>query len=405
MKKLLCLFACLIMFIIMPVSALAANTPIYIGNLTEDFDTYWQAVGTDYMADEILASLQLDGLSDTQKIRKVYDWVIQNCSRDFSGSNKIYLNYGKMESEIAGYANKLRQAYQNGQAAVYNCGPLLVNGQQVWDTSVDNASYISEFGEYMALYREGNCAHFASLFAVMMNHLGYETHVIGGEFINSNGTKVEHKWNYALIDGKYYYFDTRMDNANYVRTGKLNHSYFMVSDENAWAKKHEWNKDYTKAIREAYNRGERAISFASDGKEYYRGLTRGSNSKRITDKSGLVVINIKDSVTYVPLRFIADFFDADINVQGQQVVLNYQGTNLTLDLSSKVATKNGTLLNMDTLPYVENGATYVPLRFVAEGFGAEITYENGVIIISNGDKDLGIRLNGISNGNIIMKLS
>lgn len=130
MKKLLCLFACLMMFMVIPVSALAANTPIYIGNLTENFDTYWQAVGTDYMADEILASLQLDGLSDTQKIRKVYDWVIQNCSRDYSGSNKIYLNYGKMESEIAGYANKLRQAYQNGQAAVYNCGPQLVNGRR-----------------------------------------------------------------------------------------------------------------------------------------------------------------------------------------------------------------------------------------------------------------------------------
>ena len=257
----------------------------------------------------------------------------------------------------------------------------------------------------MVLYREGNCAHFASLFAVMMNHLGYETHVIGGNFINNNGSKVEHKWNYALIDGKYYYFDTRMDNANYVRTGKLNHSYFMVSDEEAWAKKHEWNKDYTWAIRDAYNRGERAISFANDGGEYYRGLTRGGNNKRIMDKSGLVVISIKDSVTYVPLRFIADYFDAEISMQGQQVVLDYQGTNLTLDLSSKAATKNGTSLNMDTPPYVENGATYVPLRFVAEGFGAEITYENGAIIISNDKKKLGIRLNGISNGNIIMKLS
>ncbi len=404
MKKLLCWFACLMMLIIMPASALAANTPIYVGNLTENYDTYWQAVGVDYMADEILASLKLDGLSDTQKIRKVYDWIIQNCSREFTNSNKVYLNYGKMESEIASYANKLRQAYQNGQAAVYNSGPQLVNGQEVWDSYFDNAGYISSFGEYIALYREGNCAHFASLFAILTNHLGYETHIIPGEFINSNGSKVEHKWNYVLIDGKYYNFDIRMDHANYTRTGRLNHTYFMIGDEDAWAKKHEWNKDYTKAIREAYNRGERPFYFVSDSNDYSSWFNYGGG-KRITDKSGLVVINIKNNVTYVPLRFIADFFGADINVQGQQVLLNYQGTNLTLDLSSKAATKNGTPLNMDTPPYVENGATYVPLRFVAEGFGAEILYENDMIIIGDGENNLGIRLNGISNGNIVIKLS
>jgi len=405
MKKIVYWFACLMLLLIMPASVLAANTPIYVGNLTEDYDTYWQAVGVDYMADEILASLQLDGLNDTQKIRKVYDWVITNCRRDFTDSGKIYLNYGKMESEIAAYANNLRQKYQAGQAAVYNCGPHLVNGQEVWDTTVDNASYISEFGEYMALYREGNCAHFASLFAVMMNHLGYETHVIGGAYINNDGSKVEHKWNYSLINGQYYLFDVRMDNANYARTGRLNHSFFMISDEDAWAKKHEWNKEYTKAIRVAYNNGERAISFAGNGNEYYRGLVRGANNKRITDKSGLAVINIKDSVTYVPLRFVADFFEAGVDWQGQQIVLDYNGTKLTIDMANKTAAKNGTPINLDTPPYVDNGVTYVPLRFVAEGFGAEITYENGAVIIQNNQSQLGIRLKGMSNGNIIITLS
>lgn len=403
MKKLWSALAFLLLLAAVPGLALAADTPIYVGNLTENFDTNWQAVGTDYLADEILASLKLEGLSDTQKVRKVYDWVVQNCSRDFSGSNKLYINYGKLEAEIGGYANRLRQAYQSGQAAVYSSGPQLVNGQPVWDTSVDNAFYIEAFGEEMALYREGNCAHFASLFAIMMNHLGYETHVIGGAFINSNGSKVEHKWNYALIDGKFYYFDTRMDNAGYVRTGNVPHNYFMVADEEAWAKRHEWNRDYTKAIREAYNRGERAAVFASDagGDAYFGGY---SGSRRITDSSGLVVISVKGGVTYVPLRFISDFFGAGIDWQGKQILLDYEGARLTLDLANKTATKGGASIKLDNPPYVDGGVTYVPLRFVAEGFGAQITYENGAVIISNGSESLGIRLNGVADGQILVEL-
>ena len=34
-------------------------------------------------------------------------------------------------------------------------------------------------------------------------------------FVNNDGSTYEHKWNYVLVDGQYYWLDVRMDHAGY----------------------------------------------------------------------------------------------------------------------------------------------------------------------------------------------
>lgn len=423
MKKFLYWFACLMMFIIMPVSALAANTPIYVGNLTEDYDTYWQAVGVDYMADEILESLQIDGLSDTQKIRKVYDWVIENCNRKdvsygisvtrnpFYVSYSAYscdyiyehinLNQAEVDNELADYAMKLQTDYKNGKAAMYNCGPKIADKYNSWDS----ADSINDMAKYIALYHEGDCIHFSSLFAILMDHLGYETHLVNGEFINNDGTRSAHTWNYALIDGQYYYFDVRMDHANYKRTGKLNHNYFMVSDEETWSKKHEWDKSYTWAIRDGHNKGEQFISFVDDNYDGYRGLGFYSynSNKRIANTSGVVIIYIKNDKIYVPLRFISELFHANMNWSDNRILLKFNDVNLTFDLNNKTVVKNGTMLALSDLPFVKDDTTYVPLCFVVDCLGTGLRYEGSSIFINNGEHEIELNINGRSAGAILLE--
>ena len=90
----------------------------------------------------------------------------------------------------------------------------------------DSNAYIAAFAYEMIYKRCGNCAHFAALLTVLLTRLGYDCRLIDGVFVNNDGSTYEHKWNYVLVDGQYYWLDVRMDHAGYARTGSISHSYF-----------------------------------------------------------------------------------------------------------------------------------------------------------------------------------
>ena len=94
---------------------------------------------------------------------------------------------------------------------------------------------------------------------------------------------------------------------------------------------------------------------------------------------------IKDSRTYVPVRFLAlalGVAEEDIAFENGVVTLTKGDTVLKLTIGSKELDKNGTMTTMDVAPEVVNGRTMLPARFVAEGFGALVGYANGQVVIT-----------------------
>lgn len=59
----------------------------------------------------------------------------------------------------------------------------------------------------------------------------------------------------------------------------------------------------------------------------------------------------------------------------------YLGGDMVLKINSTTARLNGVATELDAAPYIENGRTMVPLRFIAEGTGAKVSYDDGVITI------------------------
>ena len=114
----------------------------------------------------------------------------------------------------------------------------------------DSNAYIAAFAYEMMYKRCGNCAHFAALLTVLLTRLGYDCRLIDGVFVNNDGSTYEHKWNYVLVDGQYYWLDVRMDHAGYARTGSISHSYFLKSDTAAWARSHQWEQSYSDWLTE-----------------------------------------------------------------------------------------------------------------------------------------------------------
>lgn len=241
MKRTLCvLLVLLLLFSTLPFTALAAQngterTPILLGY-----------VDLDYLADEILREIPTAGKSDREKIKAVYDWIILNCSRSswdgqYHIDEEAFVNgkadtyYAQVEADLEAGKIRLREeleAYAGIQGDMFFL-------------SYDSRDYIASFAYEMMLYRAGNCAHYSALLALLLSHLGYDCRLIDGVFLNRDGSAVEHKWNYVLLDGKYYWLDVRMDHSIYTSTGSINHTYFMIESTDEWAKRHQWDRTYS----------------------------------------------------------------------------------------------------------------------------------------------------------------
>jgi len=203
----------------------------------------------DYMAEEILGEIPTAGKSGREQIRAVYDWIIRNCSRD-GGDGTVYFDEEDLLGVPAFYSETVEPAMERGEIVIRpDLAMGLVDvGYGSFFLPCDANDYVATFAYERMMTRSGNCATFAALPTVLLVYLGFDCRLIDGEFINRDGSRVEHKWNYVLLDGQYYWLDVRMDHAAYVRTGAIPYSYFLVSDTAAWEQEHTWDRGYSDAL-------------------------------------------------------------------------------------------------------------------------------------------------------------
>lgn len=94
---------------------------------------------------------------------------------------------------------------------------------------------------------------------------------------------------------------------------------------------------------------------------------------------------IKDGRTYVPVKYLAlalGVSEDNIKYENGVVTLVKGDVTLKLTIGDKNLDNNGTITTMDVAPEIVNGRTMLPARFVAEGFGAMVGYTNGQVVIS-----------------------
>jgi len=96
------------------------------------------------------------------------------------------------------------------------------------------------------------------------------------------------------------------------------------------------------------------------------------NNKYVQVQKPFVV----NGVTLVPVRVITEAFGAEVDWNGEEksVLLKYEDINIKLVIGSKKAVVNGVETTLLEAPVLQNGITMVPLRFISENFGADVTY-------------------------------
>lgn len=115
-------------------------------------------------------------------------------------------------------------------------------------------------------------------------------------------------------------------------------------------------------------------------KIYYNGKQVSSDAPPFIDKN---------SRTMVPLRLIAEKMGAyvDWSMGTQIITIKNNGTLITLAIGSKQAVVDGKNVALDTQPVIRNSRTMIPLRFVGEHLGADVSWniKEQAVYITMGD--------------------
>lgn len=89
--------------------------------------------------------------------------------------------------------------------------------------------------------------------------------------------------------------------------------------------------------------------------------------------------------TFVPFRPLFEAMGAEVeyDLVHKKVTATKDNNEIELTIAERIARKNGAEITMEAPPQIINKTTYVPLRFVAESLDADVDYngEGGVITI------------------------
>ena len=128
--------------------------------------------------DKVFASIFKDGMTTYDKVKACYDYLINNCSY---GHNEYVMDY--IDAYFYGYTYEVR---------TYG----ILKG------------------------KIGVCDDYSAAFATMMQALGLNCYVVGGQTSKSGGGYTGHAWCEMNIDGTIYVFDPQVED-NIAKGGKI----------------------------------------------------------------------------------------------------------------------------------------------------------------------------------------
>lgn len=84
---------------------------------------------------------------------------------------------------------------------------------------------------------------------------------------------------------------------------------------------------------------------------------------------------INNGTTFVPLRFVSDKLGGALDLKGKDITIVKGERTIKLTIGAKTATVNGKIVTLDEASFAKNGRTLVPLRFVSEALGENVKWD------------------------------
>lgn len=113
----------------------------------------------------------------------------------------------------------------------------------------------------------------------------------------------------------------------------------------------------------------------------------GGGRKMYVDQNNYEVVPFTENGrTLVPVRFIAESFGAEVgwDAETQTVSVYYLGRDIRMQIGSNIMTLNGEKILLDVPANTYNSRTLIPLRALSEALGKEVLWDDrGLIVIDD----------------------
>ncbi|MDQ0063697.1 stalk domain-containing protein [Paenibacillus harenae] len=124
-----------------------------------------------------------------------------------------------------------------------------------------------------------------------------------------------------------------------------------------------------------YQETEEKVFAKVNAKSAQKQISLRINGKFIASDPGPIQMK---GTTFVPLRSSFESIGAQISYNNGNVTLSYQKQQLAFKVYDTKATLDGKSIQMPAAPLSYHGRTYVPLRFLAQAFGAKVLWNNNI---------------------------
>lgn len=182
------------------------NDPIY-----RDSAMTSGSENVDFLLDTILGNILYSGMSETDELRAVYRYVVENCDHNYDYADTL--------------KTKNYYLFQPTDA-----------------TSLGGLAYDA------LMTGEGTSIHIASLFTAMTGRLGYPSFRMAGTYINSDNSQMEHYWSAVELNGQIYHFDPDIESVLRVYEGYSSVQFYKFMQDVETSKQfHVWDFTNTKS--------------------------------------------------------------------------------------------------------------------------------------------------------------
>ena len=169
----------------------------------------------DYIAELMLKEAGLESSMDADtKVKLIYHYMTTHFHHMHSIKNaEILYDVKALRPEIVSFRKETDRKVKKG---------LIIYSNRYSSTL------------WHMVVRGGVCSDNAACFAVLLNHAGIEAGTCRGQYINMDGSRPGHSWNYAIIDGTKWYYDVDVEIQNY---GKGQGDYYWYRKSRTEAEK------------------------------------------------------------------------------------------------------------------------------------------------------------------------
>lgn len=168
----------------------------------------------DCAAEAIIRRASKKGMTNTQKLKACYIYLVKHMTYSHSGG-RIKIKPTKAEKKL--YKKNLRRLKAKKRIQYSN-------------------KFRGDWQNVMTM--RGTCKDMSGVMCILANHLGFHAGYKTGRYVRSNGSSVEHWWNWINVKGKRLYCDVQAANDGGHSMGRMN-SYYLKSYGNSnWRRHH-----------------------------------------------------------------------------------------------------------------------------------------------------------------------